>query len=153
MALALSPIQFSESRLLYISFDDTRQEGSSILRPESGEPVPNSRLFTLSVDRNLEYTELDGDLSCMGSLRFKWDIKVSEEDGSPVVASVEGAMGAIATCAPSLAERDVVEKTLAANTLSYIWAKLRTIVEQISSQSTIGTLSLPAIDPMSLVGE
>ena len=54
---------------------------------------------------------------------------------------------------PSLAERDVVEKTLAANTLSYIWAKLRTIVEQISSQSTIGTLSLPAIDPMSLVGE
>lgn len=35
--------------------------------------------------------------------------------------------------------------------VSYIWSKLRTVVEQLSSQSPVGTLSLPAIDPLSLL--
>ena len=35
--------------------------------------------------------------------------------------------------------------------ISYIWSKLRTVVEQLSSQSPVGTLSLPAIDPLSLL--
>lgn len=46
---------------------------------------------------------------------------------------------------------DAVKRTLAANTISYIWSKLRTVVEQISSQSQVGTLSLPAIAPLSLL--
>lgn len=35
--------------------------------------------------------------------------------------------------------------------IAYIWSKLRTVVEQLSSQSPVGTLSLPAIDPLSLL--
>lgn len=46
---------------------------------------------------------------------------------------------------------DAVKRTLAANTISYIWSKLRTVVEQLSSQSPVGTPSLPAIDPLSLL--
>lgn len=105
------------------------------------------------MNRDLEYSEKAELLSCIGSLQFKWDVRVSEDSDSPLIASVEGAMGAVATCPLNLGDRELVEKTLAANTLSYIWAKLRTIVEQLSSQSTIGTLSLPAIDPMQLIEE
>ena len=35
--------------------------------------------------------------------------------------------------------------------IAYIWSKLRTVVEQLSSQSPVATLSLPAIDPLSLL--
>lgn len=153
MALILSPIQFKDSKLLYIAFDDTRQEGSSALCSNEDGPDYGEKHFTLSVDRNLEYSESDGTLSCMGTLRFKMDIRLPGDEDSPIVASVEGAMGAVATCPLGLSDRASTEATLAANTLSYIWAKLRTIVEQLSSQSNIGTLSLPAIDPMQLVGE
>lgn len=37
--------------------------------------------------------------------------------------------------------------------IAYIWSKLRTVVEQLSSQSPVGTLSLPAIDPFSLLAD
>ena len=35
--------------------------------------------------------------------------------------------------------------------IACIWSKLRTVVEQLSSQSPVGTLSLPAIDLLSLL--
>lgn len=35
--------------------------------------------------------------------------------------------------------------------IACIWSKLRTVVEQLSSQSPVGTLSLPAIDSLSLL--
>ena len=35
--------------------------------------------------------------------------------------------------------------------IAYIWSKLRTVVEQLSSQSPVGTLSLPAIDSLRLL--
>lgn len=35
--------------------------------------------------------------------------------------------------------------------IACIWSKLRTVVEQLSSQSPVGTLSLPAIDQFSLL--
>ncbi len=35
--------------------------------------------------------------------------------------------------------------------IAYIWSKLRTVVEQLSSQSPVGTLSLPAINLLSLL--
>lgn len=113
--------------------------------------APDDRFFALGVDRNLQYEESDGHMVCMGTLRFKWDIKSSRDDDAAVVASVEGAMEALATCPSDMAEFDVVKKTLAANTLSYIWSRLRTIVEQLSAQSTTGALSLPAIDPVELI--
>lgn len=37
--------------------------------------------------------------------------------------------------------------------IACIWSKLRTVVEQLSSQSPVGTLSLPAIDPFSLLAD
>lgn len=153
MALTLSPIQFIDSKLLHISFDDTSQKGLLELQSEPNVHNTEERYFALSVNRDLEYSEKAELLSCMGSLQFKWDVRVSEDSDSPLIASVEGAMGAVATCPLNLGDRELIEKTLAANTLSYIWAKLRTIVEQLSSQSTIGTLSLPAIDPLQLVGK
>lgn len=150
MALSLSPIQFKESKLLYLSFDDTRLEGSSVLYSDEAAPTSGERFYTLSVDRKLEYTESEDTLTCMGSLRFSWEIKGSDEDDSPIIATVEGAMGACSTCPARMGDPDTIRKTLAANTLSYIWSKLRVIVEQLSSQACIGSLSLPAIDPVAL---
>ncbi|MBS6416873.1 MAG: hypothetical protein KH370_07190, partial [Collinsella intestinalis] len=94
MALTLSPIQFKDSKLLYIAFDDMRQEGSSALYSNEDVPDYGEKHFTLSVDRNLEYSESDGTLSCMGTLRFKMDIRLPGDEDSPIVASAEGAMGA-----------------------------------------------------------
>lgn len=152
MALTLSPIQFKDSKLLYIAFDDTRQEGSSALYSNEDGPDYGEKHFTLSVDRNLEYSESDGTLSCMGTLR-KWTYDSPGMKTPPSSHPLKAQWGAVATCPLGLSDRASTEATLAANTLSYIWAKLRTIVEQLSSQSNIGTLSLPAIDPMQLVGE
>ena len=37
--------------------------------------------------------------------------------------------------------------------ITCIWSKLRTVVEQLSSQSPVGTLSPPAIDPFNLLAD
>lgn len=152
MKLALSPIQYKDSKLLSISFDNSLQAETATSKPSSDTSTSNKRFFSLSIDRNLDYIdEGSGNLACKASLRFTWDIKTSDEEDASPIATVAGAMGALASCPIDLGDVETVKRTLAANTLSYIWSKLRTVVEQLSSQSPVGTLSLPAIDPLSLL--
>lgn len=71
MKLALSPIQYKDSKLLSISFDNSLQAETATSKPSSDTSTSNKRFFSLSIDRNLDYIdEGNGNLACKASLRF-----------------------------------------------------------------------------------
>lgn len=154
MSDLVSSIEFKESRLINLSFD-----ASPSLESFDSVPDMSKATYNIDVNRGYAFREESGSLLCDCTIRMKWKIYVGGEGESdpPLAAKAECGMVAMSG-APSIAREPIEDAQLArdvlvANTISFIWGKMRDWIELVSLSSPLGKLSLPAIDPYALVSK
>lgn len=148
MSKLLSPIQFTSSGLSNIALrlDDVPEDIE--FYKESGrinQPVNITRRYRIG--------EEDEKLLCQAQIVLKMNYVTIGEDGteSEPFARFECAMEASAVAPSDSDDAELAEKVLVANTLSYIWGKIRNWYEIIVACTELGQLTLPAIDPYALL--
>lgn len=145
MSMRISPIQYGESRVIRFLFDAGRatERGSSNEELVAGESQLTARV-------NNSFGKQGSLVVCDCSIDLTWTISISEEDVEPVVR-IECKMGGLAICPETAAEESVIRDTLAINGVTFVWGKIRDMIESSSRYSSTGLLVLPAIDPGSVL--
>lgn len=142
----ISPISFAPSSLVSIGFD----VDSAIKNPGSFRGL-NELRNVLEVNRILKKTKEERAFSCECRLEVKWEIQ-SPDDGLKMATASCVIVGAASAQLPEdEAQQADAENAICANAISYLWAKCRDWFDVLSSTSAIGRVSLPAINPYSLL--
>lgn len=99
--------------------------------------------------------ETQGDaLRCSCKLAVKFEIRIpSASDGEEgcLIARGSCAMTGAAECQIEEEDEEMQQQVLAANVISYLWAKMRDWIELVSQAGPLGRVSLPAVDPFALL--
>lgn len=149
MSELISPIEFIKSELISVSLILTPR---LVVHEEVDLSDTENRL---QVERKSGIGRNDeGFLVCDCALYAKVDIVDSKEEGNadePLV-SFSCMMRALSK-SPEMADDETLsEQILEANTIAFIWAKMRSWMEMLTADSAISKkVSLPALDPYSLV--
>ena len=145
MSMRVSPIQYGESRVIRFLFDAER---ATELNLGNGELVGGESQLTARVN-NL-FSKQDNLVVCDCSIDLTWMITASEEDTEPDVR-IECKMGGLVVCPEAAAEESAIRNALARNGVTFVWGKIRDMIESASRHSSTGLLVLPAIDPGSVL--
>ena len=145
MSMRISPIQYGESRVIRFLFDTERATERNL---SNGELVAGESQLTARV--NNSFGKQDGLVVCDCSIDLTWKITASEEDTEPDVR-IECKMGGLVVCPETAAEENAIRDALAMNGVTFVWGKIRDIIEALSRYSSTGLLVLPAIDPGSVL--
>lgn len=145
MSMRISPIQYGESRVIRFLFDTERATERNL---SNGELVAGESQLTARV--NNSFGKQDGLVVCDCSIDLTWKITVSEEDTEPDVR-IECKMGGLVVCPETAAEENAIRDALAMNGVTFVWGKIRDMIEALSRYSSTGLLVLPAIDPGSVL--
>ena len=145
MSMRISPIQYGESRVIRFLFDTERATERNL---SNGELVAGESQLTARV--NNSFGKQDGLVVCDCSIDLTWKITASEEDTEPDVR-IECKMGGLVVCPETAAEENAIRDALALNGVTFVWGKIRDMIEALSRYSSTGLLVLPAIDPGSVL--
>lgn len=145
MSMRISPIQYGESRVIRFLFDTERATERNL---SNGELVAGESQLTARV--NNSFGKQDGLVVCDCSIDLTWKIAASEEDTEPDVR-IECKMGGLVVCPETAAEENAIRDALAMNGVTFVWGKIRDMIEALSRYSSTGLLVLPAIDPGSVL--
>ncbi len=145
MSMRISPIQYGESRVIRFLFDTERATERNL---SNGELVAGESQLTARV--NNSFGKQDGLVVCDCSIDLTWTITTSEEDTEPDVR-IECKMGGLVVCPETAAEENAIRDALAMNGVTFVWGKIRDMIEASSRYSSTGLLVLPAIDPGSVL--
>lgn len=145
MSIRVSPIQYGDSRIVRFLFDADR---ATELKLGNKELVGGESQLTVQVD--VSFAKQEGSVICDCSIDLDWAIKASGEEADPDVR-IECKMGGLAACSETVAEESEVRDSLAVNGVTFVWGKIRDVVESASRYSSTGPLVLPAIDPRSVL--
>mgnify|MGYP003283130951 FL=1 len=145
MSMRISPIQYGESRVIRFLFDTERATERNL---SNGELVAGESQLTARV--NNSFGKQDGLVVCDCSIDLTWKITASEEDTEPDVR-IECKMGGLVVCPETAAEENAIRDALAMNGVTFVWGKIRDMIEALSRYSSTGLLVLPAIDPGSVL--
>ena len=145
MSMRISPIQYGESRVIRFLFDTERATERNL---SNGELVAGESQLTARV--NNSFGKQDGLVACDCSIDLTWKITASEEDTEPDVR-IECKMGGLVVCPETAAEENAIRDALAMNGVTFVWGKIRDMIEALSRYSSTGLLVLPAIDPGSVL--
>ena len=145
MSMRISPIQYGESRVIRFLFDTERATERNL---SNGELVAGESQLTARV--NNSFGKQDGLVVCDCSIDLTWKITASEEDTEPDVR-IECKMGGLVVCPETAAEENAIRDALAMNGVTFVWGKIRDMIEALSRYSATGLLVLPAIDPGSVL--
>lgn len=145
MSMRISPIQYGESRVIRFLFDTERATERNL---SNGELVAGESQLTARV--NNSFGKQDGLVVCDCSIDLTWKITASEEDTEPDVR-IECKMGGLVVCPETAAEENAIRDALAMNGVTFVWGKIRDMIEALSRYSSTGLLILPAIDPGSVL--
>lgn len=145
MSMRVSPIQYGESRVIRFLFDTERATERNL---SNGELVAGESQLTARV--NNSFGKQDGLVVCDCSIDLTWKITASEEDTEPDVR-IECKMGGLVVCPETAAEENAIRDALAMNGVTFVWGKIRDMIEALSRYSSTGLLVLPAIDPGSVL--
>ncbi len=145
MSMRVSPIQYGESRVIRFLFDAER---ATELNLGNGELVGGESQLTARV--NNSFSKQDNLVVCDCSIDLTWMITASEEDTEPDVR-IECKMGGLVVCPEAAAEESAIRNALAMNGVTFVWGKIRDMIESASRHSSTGLLVLPAIDPGSVL--
>lgn len=145
MSMRISPIQYGESRVIRFLFDTERATERNL---SNGELVAGESQLTARV--NNSFGKQDGLVVCDCSIDLTWKITASEEDTEPDVR-IECKMGGLVVCPETAAEENAIRDALAMNGVTFVWGKIRDMIEALSRYSSTGLLVLPAIDPGSVI--
>lgn len=145
MSMRISPIQYGESRVIRFLFDTERATERNL---SNGELVAGESQLTARVSNS--FGKQDGLVVCDCSIDLTWTITASEEDTEPDVR-IECKMGGLVVCPETAAEENAIRDALAMNGVTFVWGKIRDMIEASSRYSSTGLLVLPAIDPGSVL--
>lgn len=145
MSMRISPIQYGESRVIRFLLDTERATERNL---SNGELVAGESQLTARV--NNSFGKQDGLVVCDCSIDLTWKITASEEDTEPDVR-IECKMGGLVVCPETAAEENAIRDALAMNGVTFVWGKIRDMIEALSRYSSTGLLVLPAIDPGSVL--
>ncbi len=145
MSMRISPIQYGESRVIRFLFDTERATERNL---SNGELVAGESQLTARV--NNSFGKQDGLVVCDCSIDLTWTITASEEDTEPDVR-IECKMGGLVVCPETAAEENAIRDALAMTGVTFVWGKIRDMIEASSRYSSTGLLVLPAIDPGSVL--
>ena len=145
MSMRVSPIQYGESRVIRFLFDAERATERKL---GNGELVGGESQLTARV--NNPFGKQDNLVVCDCSIDLTWMITASEEDAEPDVR-IECKMGGLVVCPEVAAEESAIRNALAMNGVTFVWGKIRDMIESASRYSSTGLLILPAIDPGSVL--
>lgn len=145
MSMRISPIQYGESRVIRFLFDTERATERNL---SNGELVAGESQLTARV--NNSFGKQDGLVVCDCSIDLTWKITAFEEDTEPDVR-IECKMGGLVVCPETAAEENAIRDALAMNGVTFVWGKIRDMIEALSRYSSTGLLVLPAIDPGSVL--
>ena len=145
MSMRISPIQYGDSRIVRFVFDAERVierniDNQSLVAGES----------QLSVQVSNSFTQQDSLIICDCSIELNWTIKASAEEPDSDVR-IECNMNGLAICPKTAAQEDEIREALAMNGVTFVWGKIRDVIESASRYSSTGLLVLPAIDPASVL--
>lgn len=153
-------LDYTRAELIEIAFDT-----NPALDNFEEEPDLSSAPVELEIVRGLAFNVDGATLRCQCKVEVSFEVHIAEsiEYGTSVEAlDNDGLLAARGRCGISggafcdLDDGDqegLQKKVLAANTIAYLWGKIRDWVELISLSSPLGRVALPAIDPFALVGE
>lgn len=145
MSMRVSPIQYGDSRIVRFLFDAERATESTIENKQliGGEGQLSARV-------NISFAKQDGLVVCDCLIDLGWTIRTSGADTDPDVR-IECKMGGLVTCPEPAAEDGQIRDALAVNGVTFVWGKIRDVIENASRYSSTGLLVLPAIDPRSVL--
>lgn len=145
MSLEFSPIQYGESRLVKLSFEAQQ----AIDKQLTSDDIDKAHV-KLGVGLETSIGEKEGQTVCNCGIDLRWTIKVEEAEQHPDI-EIECKIEAIATCPTSVGDKDAVSDALLVNGITFVWGKIRDVVEAVSRYSPIGALTLPAVNPRSFL--
>ena len=145
MSMRMSPIQYGESRVIRFLFDAERATECNL---GNGKLVGGESQLTARV--NNSFGKQDNLVVCDCSIDLTWTITASEDDTEPDVR-IECKMGGLVVCPETAAEESAIRSALAMNGVTFVWGKIRDMIESASRYSSTGLLVLPAIDPGSVL--
>ena len=153
-------LDYTKAELIEISFDV-----NPALENFEEAPSLSAAPFEVEIVRGLSFSEEDDVLHCSCKIEVSFDVYAagsSNESSGRGFSEKDDCLAARGRCSMSggafcdLDSEDaegLQRKVLAANTISYLWGKIRDWVELISLSSITGRVQLPAVDPFALVGE
>lgn len=147
MSIEFSPIQYGESKISRFLFDAE----NAIEKGLNGESLSGGE-SQLEVGVKTSFSKNDDFIVCDCSINLGWSISMDEESGVPDVRA-ECKMSSRVTCPISVASEDEIQEALAVNGVTYVWGKIRDVIESASRNFMTGALVLPAIDPRSLIAD
>lgn len=139
----LSPVQIHDSALLGTSFAINSDY-------DSRTPV-----VTMTVSLQIEHPEKRGKLNlskCVFGFMGVWHEPDDEDNVAFTIGCTMGLTASIpddAFAGDFTAER--INKTVDANAVSLVYAKIRSFIEDLTAQSPIGRQTIPAIEPYALL--
>ncbi len=149
MSNAISPIEFLDFSLLAFDIDlhDSLKIGVEDL------DVSNN-VFDLDIKPILDFDETDDGIICKCLLTVIAEVSIKDGENCYHIASIKCRIAAFSKYhEPSEDNQDLSQLVLAANTVSFVWGKIRDIVEMLSFSSSVGIISLPAIDPYAVLSD
>ena len=149
-------LDYKNAELCDLAFD-----ANPSLKNIEGKPDLSGASLSVEITRGLNIKVKGDDLDCVCNLGVSFEIRVraANEDATEgseeaiLVATGRCTMRGGATCAFDENGGELQEKVLAANTITYLWGKIRDWIELVSMASLAGKFVLPAIDPYALVEE
>lgn len=149
-------LEYKNAELADLAFD-----ANPSLKNIEGKPDLSGASLSVEVTRGLNIEVKGDDLDCICNLGVSFEIRVRADSDDAAADSEGGVLAATgrctmyggATCAFDEDGGELQKKVLAANTISYLWGKIRDWIELVSMASFAGKFVLPAIDPYALVEE
>ena len=148
----LAFLDYTDSNLVSISFEITPEFVELDEKPDtSTSPIE------LEIYRGHSFEVSEAMLRCFCRLAVKFEVRAPAnsgvEDDGALLAQGSCAMTGAAECQIDEEDGEMQKQVLAANTISYLWAKMRDWIELVSQAGPLGRVSLPAVDPFALLDE
>lgn len=151
MSNILAFLDYTDSNLVSIAFDVLPGVAELAEKPDvSQSPVD------LEILRGHSFETQGDTLRCLCKLAVSFEVHTaapSDEEEGIAIARGSCAMTGAAECPIDEDGEEMQKQVLAANTISYLWAKMRDWVELVSQAGPLGRVSLPAVDPFALLDE
>lgn len=144
----VSPIEFMDFTL--VAFDVDLHDS---LKLEVIDLDEANLKYDLEIRPIFDFGKADNGIICKCLMTVIAEVFVNaDEEEYHHVGAIRSRMAAISEYHdPSEESEEISQTVVAANTVSFIWGKIRDIVEQLSFSSCIGPISLPAIDPYAVL--
>lgn len=149
MTSFISPIQYNKARLLAVDFEVFQNPA------EIAEQIDLSESsHSFEITRVCSTGENDERYAVICKLELDMNIFKNEfsENAEPI-ARFACSYEALATAPKDPEQEEEIKYVLAANAIVFLWGKMRDLCESISSTTSTGKISLPAIDPYIILAD